>query len=43
MLDNTNKEDYKVDEENKIYIVGERGVGKTSFFNLFFQWNIEKI
>ena len=36
MLDNTNKEDYKVDEENKIYIVGGRGVGKTSFFNLIF-------
>ncbi len=36
MLDNTNKEDYKVDEDNKIYIVGGRGVGKTSFFNLIF-------
>ena len=36
MLDNTNKDDYKVDEENKIYIVGGRGVGKTSFFNLIF-------
>ena len=36
MIDNTNKDDYKVDEENKIYIVGGRGVGKTSFFNLIF-------
>ena len=36
MLDNTNKENYKVDEENKIYIIGGRGVGKTSFFNLIF-------
>ena len=38
MIDNTNKDDYKVDEENKIYIVGGRGVGKTSFFNLIFSF-----
>jgi GTPase SAR1 family protein len=30
-MENNNKEDYKVDEQNKIYIVGGRGVGKTTF------------
>lgn len=30
-MENTNKEDFKVDEQNKIYIIGGRGVGKTSF------------
>ena len=30
-MENKNKEDFKVDEQNKIYIVGGRGVGKTTF------------
>ena len=30
-MENTNKEDFKVDEQNKIYIIGGRGVGKTTF------------
>ena len=34
MIENTNKEDFKVDEENKIYIIGGRGVGKTTFLHL---------
>ena len=42
MIDNTNKDDYKVDEENKIYIVGGRGVGKTSFFNLILSLKYNK-
>lgn len=36
MIENTKKEDFKVDEENKIYIIGGRGVGKTSFFHILF-------
>lgn len=31
-----NKEDYAVNEPNKIYIVGGKGVGKTSLFDLIF-------
>ena len=34
MIENNNKEDFKVDEENKIYIIGGRGVGKTTFLHL---------
>ena len=30
-MENKNKEDFKVDEQNKIYIIGGRGVGKTTF------------
>ena len=30
-MENTSKDDYKVDEQNKIYIIGGRGVGKTTF------------
>ena len=31
MLENENKKEFKVDEQNKIYIVGGRRVGKTTF------------
>ena len=34
MLNNSYKEDLNVDEQNKIYIIGEKSVGKTSFFHL---------
>ena len=30
------KQDYTLDEPNKIYILGSQGVGKTTLFNLFF-------
>ena len=30
-MENANKEEFKVDEQNKIYIIGGRGVGKTTF------------
>ena len=30
-MENANKEDFKVDEQNKIYIIGGKGVGKTTF------------
>ena len=35
-MENTNKEDFKVNEQNKIYILGGKGVGKTTFFHLLF-------
>ena len=35
-MENTHKEDFKVDEQNKIYILGGKGVGKTTFFHLIF-------
>ena len=35
-MEKTNKEDYKTDEQNKIYILGGKSVGKTSFFHLIF-------
>ena len=35
-MNNKDKHDYTVDEQNKIYILGGRGVGKTSFFHLLF-------
>ena len=36
MLNNSYKEDLNVDEQNKIYIIGEKSVGKTSLFHLIF-------
>ena len=35
-MENPNKKDYNVDEQNKIYIIGGKGVGKTSLFHLIF-------
>ena len=35
-MENAQKEDYRVDEQNKIYIIGGKGVGKTTFFHLIF-------
>ena len=35
-MEKTNKEDYKTDEQNKIYILGGKSVGKTSLFHLIF-------
>ena len=35
-MENTKKEDFKTDEQNKIYILGGKGVGKTTFFHLIF-------
>ena len=35
-MENTNKEDYNTGEQNKIYILGGKGVGKTNLFHLIF-------
>ena len=35
-MENTNKDDFKTDEQNKIYIIGGKGVGKSTFFHLIF-------
>ena len=35
-MENPNNKDYHVDEQNKIYILGGKGVGKTTFFHLLF-------
>ena len=33
------RKDFGTNEENKIYIIGGKGVGKTSFFHLIFEDN----
>ena len=35
-MENTNKEEYNTGEQNKIYILGGKGVGKTNLFHLIF-------
>ena len=35
-MENPNNKDFQVDEQNKIYILGGKGVGKTTFFHLLF-------
>ena len=35
-MENSNRHDYSVSEQNKIYIIGSKGVGKTSLFHLIF-------
>ena len=35
-MENPNNKDFHVDEQNKIYILGGKGVGKTTFFHLLF-------
>ena len=35
-MENTKKEDYNTGEQNKIYILGGKGVGKTNLFHLIF-------
>ena len=36
------EKDYNTNEQNKIYILGGKGVGKTSFFNLLFSKQFEQ-
>ena len=35
-MKNDAKQDFQIDEQNKIYILGGKGVGKTTFFHLVF-------